>query len=94
MKYLRETFDIHAGGADVIFPHCENVLAICRGATGKRPVNYWLQKPESIMALRCKKIKKFLTNLGIKISIYRLTKSAINPPERCSGCLSGNSFLY
>jgi cysteinyl-tRNA synthetase len=42
MKYLGETFDIHASGADVIFPHCENVLAIGRGATGKRPANYWL----------------------------------------------------
>ena len=42
MKYLGETFDIHASGADVIFPHCENVMAIGRGATGKRPANYWL----------------------------------------------------
>ena len=42
MKYLGETFDIHASGADVIFPHCENVLAIGRGATGNRPANYWL----------------------------------------------------
>ena len=42
MKYLGETFDIHASGADVIFPHCENVMAIGRGATGKRPANYWI----------------------------------------------------
>ncbi len=42
MKYLGETFDIHASGADVIFPHCENVMAIGRGTTGKRPANYWL----------------------------------------------------
>ena len=42
MKYLGETFDIHASGADVIFPHCENVLAIGRAATGNRPANYWL----------------------------------------------------
>ena len=42
MKYLGETFDIHASGADVLFPHCENVLAIGRAATGKRTANYWL----------------------------------------------------
>ena len=42
MKYLGERFDIHMSGADVIFPHCENVLAIGRGATGNRPANYWL----------------------------------------------------
>jgi cysteinyl-tRNA synthetase len=42
MKYLGEGFDIHASGADVIFPHCENVLAIGRGTTGRRPANYWL----------------------------------------------------
>ena len=42
MKYLGERFDIHMSGADVIFPHCDNVLAIGRGATGNRPANHWL----------------------------------------------------
>jgi cysteinyl-tRNA synthetase len=42
MGHLGETFDIHTGGADVVFPHCENVLAIGRGATGKAPANYWV----------------------------------------------------
>jgi cysteinyl-tRNA synthetase len=42
MKYLGETFDIHAGGVDLIFPHHENEIAQSEGATGKKFVNYWL----------------------------------------------------
>lgn len=42
MKYLGETFDIHAGGEDLIFPHHENEIAQSEGATGKPFVRYWL----------------------------------------------------
>ncbi len=42
MKYLGETFDIHAGGIDLVFPHHENEIAQSEGATGKHFVNYWL----------------------------------------------------
>ncbi|MFL6207608.1 MAG: cysteine--tRNA ligase [Pyrinomonadaceae bacterium] len=42
MKYLGETFDIHCGGVDLIFPHHENEIAQSEGATGQRFVNYWL----------------------------------------------------
>jgi len=42
MKYLSESFDIHAGGVDLIFPHHENEIAQSEGATGKKFVNYWL----------------------------------------------------
>ena len=42
MKYLGETFDIHTGGVDNLFPHHENEIAQSEGATGKRFVNYWL----------------------------------------------------
>jgi len=41
-KYLGETFDIHTGGIDLIFPHHENEIAQSEGANGKRFVNYWL----------------------------------------------------
>jgi cysteinyl-tRNA synthetase len=40
--YLGETLDIHAGGADLIFPHHENEIAQSEGFTGKKFVNYWL----------------------------------------------------
>jgi cysteinyl-tRNA synthetase len=42
MKYLGETFDIHAGGIDLVFPHHENEIAQSEGATGHPFVKYWL----------------------------------------------------
>ncbi|NIR51071.1 cysteine--tRNA ligase [candidate division KSB1 bacterium] len=42
MKYLGQTFDIHAGGVDLVFPHHENEIAQSEGATGKKFVKYWL----------------------------------------------------
>ncbi len=42
MKYLGDTFDIHTGGIDNMFPHHENEIAQSEAATGKRFVNYWM----------------------------------------------------
>ncbi len=42
MKYLSQTFDIHCGGVDNMFPHHENEIAQSENATGKRFVNYWM----------------------------------------------------
>ncbi len=42
MKYLGESFDIHTGGIDNMFPHHENEIAQSEAATGKKFVNYWL----------------------------------------------------
>jgi cysteinyl-tRNA synthetase len=42
MKALGESFDIHSGGVDLIFPHHENEIAQSEGATGKPFVRYWL----------------------------------------------------
>ena len=42
MKYLGETFDIHCGGIDNMFPHHENEIAQSEAATGKIFVHYWL----------------------------------------------------
>jgi cysteinyl-tRNA synthetase len=41
MKYLGESFDIHCGGVDLIFPHHENEIAQSEGATGKPFVRFW-----------------------------------------------------
>lgn len=49
MKYLGESFDIHSGGVDNIFPHHENEIAQSEGATGKRFVNYWLHSEHLIV---------------------------------------------
>ena len=42
MHYLGESFDIHTGGEDLIFPHHENEIAQSVAATGKEFVRYWL----------------------------------------------------
>ena len=42
MKYLGETFDLHLGGIDLVFPHHENEIAQSEGATEKQFVRYWL----------------------------------------------------
>ncbi len=41
-KYLGEQFDIHTGGIDLVFPHHEDEIAQSEGATGKRPVQFWV----------------------------------------------------
>jgi cysteinyl-tRNA synthetase len=41
-KYLGNTFDIHGGGMDLMFPHHENELAQSETATGQPFVRYWL----------------------------------------------------
>lgn len=42
MKYLGESFDLHTGGVDNVFPHHENEIAQSEGATGKDFVKYWM----------------------------------------------------
>lgn len=41
-KHLGETFDIHAGGSDLIFPHHENEIAQSEACYGKTFANYWI----------------------------------------------------
>ena len=42
MRYLGETFDLHAGGLDLVFPHHENEIAQSEAATGKPYCNHWM----------------------------------------------------
>ncbi len=42
MKYLGESFDLHTGGIDNIFPHHEDEIAQSEAATGKPFVKYWM----------------------------------------------------
>jgi cysteinyl-tRNA synthetase len=41
-RYLGESFDIHGGGKDLIFPHHENEIAQSEAASGKPFVKYWV----------------------------------------------------
>jgi cysteinyl-tRNA synthetase len=49
MKYLGETFDIHSGGSDLIFPHHENEIAQSEGASGKPFVKVWMHAEHLIV---------------------------------------------
>lgn len=60
MEYLGESFDIHTGGIDLIFPHHENEIAQSECATGKKFVNCWLHN-EWVM-VEGKKMSKSLGN--------------------------------
>jgi len=60
MKYLGETFDIHCGGIDNMFPHHENEIAQSEAATGKVFVNYWLHNEH--LQVEGKKMSKSLGN--------------------------------
>ena len=60
MKYLGETFDIHCGGIDNMFPHHENEIAQSEAATGKKFVNYWMHNEH--LQVEGKKMSKSLGN--------------------------------
>lgn len=60
MKYLGETFDIHCGGKDLLFPHHENEIAQSEGATGKKYVNYWMHN--GFINIDNQKMSKSLNN--------------------------------
>ncbi len=49
MAYLGETFDIHTGGVDNVFPHHENEIAQSESATGEPFVRYWLHAEHLIV---------------------------------------------
>ena len=63
MKYLGETFDIHCGGKDLLFPHHENEIAQSEGATGKPYVNYWMHN--GFINVDNQKMSKSLNNFFI-----------------------------
>jgi cysteinyl-tRNA synthetase len=49
MHFLGESFDIHTGAVDNIFPHHENEIAQSEGATGRPFVRYWLHAEHLIV---------------------------------------------
>ena len=59
-KYLGETFDIHGGGQDLIFPHHENEIAQSEGANEKPFVNHWIH--HGFVTIKDEKMSKSLGN--------------------------------
>ena len=60
IKHLGETFDIHGGGMDLIFPHHENEIAQSCGATGKEFARYWIHN--GFVQINHEKMSKSLGN--------------------------------
>jgi len=59
-KYLGETFDIHGGGKDLIFPHHENEIAQSCAASGKTFANLWMH--HGFVTIKEEKMSKSLGN--------------------------------
>jgi len=76
MQYLGETFDIHGGGEDLIFPHHDNEIAQSEGATGKPFVHYWIHN--GFVNLDSEKMSKSLGNtLTIRDMVARHDPEAV-----------------
>jgi cysteinyl-tRNA synthetase len=73
-KYLGETFDIHCGGVDNIFPHHENEIAQSEAYSGKKFVNYWLHCHHLI-----RDGEKMSKSRGNTITIPEILKIKNNP---------------
>ncbi|HEY5609606.1 MAG TPA: cysteine--tRNA ligase [Thermoanaerobaculia bacterium] len=74
MKYLGDTFDIHTGAVDLIFPHHENEIAQSEGATGKPFVKYWIHGEHLIVEER-----KMSKSLGNQFSLQDLIAEGASP---------------
>jgi cysteinyl-tRNA synthetase len=61
IRYLGETFDIHGGGSDLIFPHHECEIAQAEAATGKTFSRYWIHN--GMVNLGAEKMSKSLGNV-------------------------------
>ncbi len=59
-KYLGETFDIHGGGMDLLFPHHECEIAQSVASCGKEPVKYWMHN--NMVTINGQKMGKSLGN--------------------------------
>lgn len=66
-KYLGETFDIHGGGMDLLFPHHESEVAQSMACSGHQPANYWMH--HNMITVNGQKMAKSLNN-GISIDEF------------------------
>ncbi len=74
MKYLGASFDIHAGGVDLLFPHHENEIAQSESATGKKFVKYFVEGEHLLV-----NGKKMAKSLGNVFTLRDLEKKGFNP---------------
>ncbi|HRY28774.1 MAG TPA: cysteine--tRNA ligase [Elusimicrobiota bacterium] len=64
-----ETFDIHGGGQDLVFPHHENEIAQAEGATGKTFARYWMHN--GFVTVNKEKMSKSLGNFFSLADIFK-----------------------
>jgi cysteinyl-tRNA synthetase len=80
-KYLGETFDIHCGGMDLLFPHHECEIAQSVAAIGKDPVRYWVHN--NMITINGQKMGKSLGNFinleELFAGTHRLLEQAYSP---------------
>ncbi len=69
-EHLGESFDIHGGGKDLIFPHHENEIAQSEGAFGQRYVKYWIHN--GFVNIDHEKMSKSLGNFTIIRDVLKL----------------------
>ena len=74
MKYLGDSFDVHSGGVDLVFPHHTNEIAQAEAYSGKPFVKYWLHN-EHLMVDGAKMSK----SLGNFYSVNDLREKGFNP---------------
>ncbi len=74
MKNLGESFDIHCGAVDLIFPHHENEIAQSEAATGKKFVNFWIEGEHLLVD-----DKKMSKSLGNFYTLEEIEKRNFNP---------------
>jgi len=75
-KYLGDSFDIHGGGEDLVFPHHENEIAQSEGATGKSLANLWVHN--GFVKINSEKMSKSLGNVfSIREMLSRYSAEAI-----------------
>jgi cysteinyl-tRNA synthetase len=72
IRHLGETFDIHGGGMDLIFPHHENEIAQSCGATGKEFARYWVHN--GFVQINKEKMSKSLGNFFTIREIFEKSK--------------------
>ncbi|MBU2632766.1 cysteine--tRNA ligase, partial [Patescibacteria group bacterium] len=71
---LGESFDIHIGGIDLLFPHHENEIAQSETKTGKKFVNYWIHGAHILVDG-----KKMSKSLGNFYTLFDLEKKGFSP---------------
>ncbi|MBI4664828.1 MAG: cysteine--tRNA ligase [Nitrospinae bacterium] len=59
-KYLGDSFDIHGGGKDLVFPHHENEIAQSEASSGQQPAQYWIHN--GFVTVNSEKMSKSLGN--------------------------------